>query len=294
MNYNHNNKSIPVVSVCTTTFNNAPYTRECIEGILMQKTNFPFELIINDDCSTDGTTEILREYEAKYPDIVKPVYHDENLYSKGITDVYNIFCFSKAKGKYIACCDGDDYWIDPLKLQKQYDIMEANPQYSLCHHNYKILCDGEIRESHKASPKIMGLEEAADCGNIQSSSMFFRNYGIGLVPKEISFPHIVYQFFWALRLAEFGDIYYIDEPMDMYRVHDGGLYSGSSQKKRIDMALGNIENMIMWYKYKKMPNIVKILKSRGRRSANRFARKSIRNFNIKELFYLACWYSKFI
>ena len=130
--------NMPLVSVCTLAYNHAPYIRECLDGILMQKTNFAFELLIHDDASTDGTADIIREYEAKYPDIVKPIYQTENQYSKGVK-VSITYQFPRAKGKYIALCEGDDYWTDPLKLQKQVDFMEANPDYGLCYTSINML-----------------------------------------------------------------------------------------------------------------------------------------------------------
>ena len=122
--------SKPIVSICSITYNHAPYIRQCLDGFLMQKTNFPFEIIINDDCSTDGTTEIIKEYAAKYPDLIKPVFHDENQYQKGVRGMYVKYVFPKAQGKYLALCEGDDYWIDPLKLQKQVDFLESHPNIS--------------------------------------------------------------------------------------------------------------------------------------------------------------------
>ena len=127
----------PLVSVLTLAYNQAPYIRECLNGILMQKTNFAFELLIHDDASTDGTADIIREYEAKYPDIIKPIYQKENQYTRG-GKIMERFMYPRAKGKYIALCEGDDYWTDPLKLQKQVDFMEANPEYSLCFHACSI------------------------------------------------------------------------------------------------------------------------------------------------------------
>ena len=128
------NSNKPLVSICSITYNHAPYIRQCLDGMLMQQTDFTFEIIINDDCSTDGTTEIIREYAERYPEIVKPVFHEENQYQKGVRGMFATFVFPKAKGKYIALCEGDDYWIDPLKLQKQVDFLEANPNYSVCFH----------------------------------------------------------------------------------------------------------------------------------------------------------------
>ena len=133
--------SEPVVSICSITYNHAPYIRQCLDGFLMQKTNFPFEIIINDDCSTDGTTEIIKEYAEKYPDLIKPIFHEENQYKKGVRGMFVKYVFPKAQGKYLALCEGDDYWIDPQKLQKQVDFLEAHPDYLLCGTNGLILWD---------------------------------------------------------------------------------------------------------------------------------------------------------
>lgn len=120
----------PLVSICCITYNHASYIRQCLDGFLMQKTSFPFEIIINDDCSVDGTTEIIREYADKYPNLIRPVYHDENQYQKGIRGMFQKFIFPIAKGKYIAMCEGDDYWIDSMKLQNQVEFLNNNPNIS--------------------------------------------------------------------------------------------------------------------------------------------------------------------
>ncbi len=110
----------PVVSVICLTYNHAPYIKECLDGFLMQKTDFTFEVIIHDDASTDGTTDIIREYAAKYPDIIKPIIQAENQYSKhhDFNKILQV-CIDRSKGKYIAMCEGDDYWTDSLKFHKQ-------------------------------------------------------------------------------------------------------------------------------------------------------------------------------
>lgn len=106
-----------------------------MDGFLMQQTDFPIEILIHDDCSTDGTTEIIREYEARYPDLIFPLYEDVNQYQQGKATEIDFYNYRRAQGKYIAYCEGDDYWTDPLKLQKQVDFMEANLDYSVCFHN---------------------------------------------------------------------------------------------------------------------------------------------------------------
>lgn len=122
-----------VVSVICSTYNHEKYVRDALEGFVMQKTTFPFEVLIHDDASTDRTQDIIREYEAKYPELIKPIYQTENQYQKpnGVFIIKG-FQTSRAGGKYVAFCEGDDYWTDPLKLQKQYDFMEGHPDYTLC------------------------------------------------------------------------------------------------------------------------------------------------------------------
>lgn len=138
----------PLVSICCITYNHAQFIRKCLDGFLMQKTDFPIEILIHDDCSTDGTTEIIREYEAKYPDLIFPLYEEENQYQQGKAAEIDLYNYRRARGKYIAYCEGDDYWTDLLKLQKQVDFMEANPEYSVCWHRSKqfIVETGEYVE----------------------------------------------------------------------------------------------------------------------------------------------------
>lgn len=121
-----------MVSIRCTTYNQEPYIRQCLDGFVMQKTNFRFEAIVHDDASTDGTADIIREYAERYPDIIKPIFETENQYSKhdgSLTCIMN----AHMHGKYIAVCEGDDYWVDPSKLQKQVDFLENNPEYGLVH-----------------------------------------------------------------------------------------------------------------------------------------------------------------
>ncbi len=126
------------VSVVCNAYNHELYIRDALDGFLMQKTSFPFEVLIHDDASTDNTAAIIREYEEKYPDIIKPIYQTENQYSKGLEFIAK-FQYSRVKGKYVAFCEGDDYWTDPLKLQKQYDIMEQHPEVDICAHGADVV-----------------------------------------------------------------------------------------------------------------------------------------------------------
>ena len=121
----------PLVSIVCAVFNHGPFLRNALDGFLNQQVNFPFEILVHEDASTDNSAEIIRDYETKYPDLIYPVYQTENQYSQGIP-IEASFLYPRARGKYIALCEGDDYWTDPLKLQKQVDYMEAHPECTMC------------------------------------------------------------------------------------------------------------------------------------------------------------------
>ena len=127
----------PLVSICCLVYNHGPYLRDCFEGFVKQQTTFPFEILVHDDASTDHSADIIREYTAKYPHLFKPIYQTENQYSKGIR-VTNQYQYPRAQGKYIALCEGDDYWTNPDKLQMQVDWLEAHSDYSMCCSNAYI------------------------------------------------------------------------------------------------------------------------------------------------------------
>lgn len=150
----------PLVSISCLAFNHEKFIRKALDGFVMQETNFPFEILIHDDASTDGTAEIIQEYQSRFPELIKPIYQKENQWKKGLrgSAVHN---FPRAKGKYIALCEGDDYWTDPTKLQRQVDFLESHADYVLVSENALVLnthintqynfsnvqeCDIEIQE----------------------------------------------------------------------------------------------------------------------------------------------------
>lgn len=128
----------PIVSICCLTYNHKQHLRKALDSFLMQQAEFAFEVLIHDDASTDGTTEIIKEYEQKYPLIFKPIYQAENQWSKGFRALSSTYNFPRAKGKYIAMCEGDDYWTDPYKLQKQVDFMERHPECSMVFTGFEV------------------------------------------------------------------------------------------------------------------------------------------------------------
>lgn len=165
MNQDEGKNTMPLmVTIRCITYNHEPYIRQCLEGFVMQKTNFRFEAIVHDDASTDGTAAIIREYAAKYPDIIKPIYETENQYSKHDGSLRRIMD-AHMRGKYIALCEGDDYWIDPLKLQKQVDFLEANPEYGLVH-TYFNYVDTQNRIIPPPEPFYEKLQERVFDGYI--------------------------------------------------------------------------------------------------------------------------------
>lgn len=148
----------PLVSICCITYNHAPFIRKCLDGFLMQKAPSCLpedakmsdwcEILIHDDCSTDGTTEIIKEYAAKYPDLIFPLYEEENQYSKGGAGKMDLYNYKRVRGKYIAYCEGDDYWTEPQKLQIQVDFLEDHSDYSVTFHRCKHLnvADGSMKD----------------------------------------------------------------------------------------------------------------------------------------------------
>lgn len=204
-----------LLSVCLITYNQEKFIRNAIESILMQKVNFDWELIIADDCSTDGTREILKEYKEKHPDIIKLI-----LQKKNVGPAKNhIELISTPKSKYIALCDGDDYWTDSLKLQKQVDFLEANQDYVLCFHQIKILKNnGTIVDDFitKVPENYETIDTLAKLGNyIHTPTVVYRNI-ISEFPLDFKTAPIGDYFLYML-LAKSGKLGYLNESMAVYR-----------------------------------------------------------------------------
>lgn len=170
------NKDVKV-SVCCAVYNHEKYLRKCLDGFIMQKTNFAFEVLINDDKSIDSSAEIIKEYYEKYPDIIVPVFQTENQYSKGVQILDDIL-LPMAKGRYIALCEGDDYWCDENKLQLQYDYMESDKDCVMCLHNTVFhYLDGSHKDGLFNNWKdihILNAEELFLEWIVHTSSFFIR------------------------------------------------------------------------------------------------------------------------
>ena len=140
-----NDMEQPMVTVWCLTYNQKDFIRDALDGFVMQKTSFPYEVIVHDDASTDGTTDIVRDYAAKYPEVIKPMVETENQWQKGgLKHIISILNEKHRRGKYIAFCEGDDYWTDSEKLQRQVDFLESHPDYSMCFHSAKKKFETDI------------------------------------------------------------------------------------------------------------------------------------------------------
>ncbi len=230
------NSSDILVSVCCITYNQEAYIRDALEGFVNQKTDFAYEVLIHDDASTDRTADIIREYAGRYPNLIFPILQTENQYSKGLTNVSGTFNFPRARGKYIAMCEGDDYWTDEHKLQKQVDYLEANPGCSLCFHSAKVEVQGKALTEHAMRPYkgscMISPEEIIDktSGYPTASLMFYREMVDALPDFYVNAP--IADIPLQLLSANRGWGWYIDEPMCVYRL--GGAASWTSLMKQGD------------------------------------------------------------
>ena len=241
-----------LVSIKCLVYNHEPYLRQCLDGFVMQKTSFAFEAIVHDDASTDNSAAIIREYAEKYPDIIKPIYETENQYSKHDGSLRRIMDSAiSPSSKYLAICEGDDYWTDPLKLQKQYDIMEKHPDCTICFNRVQAVYEDGI------TPEFMipSIKSALCSGYIQLDNLIKEEFDLGrwcfqtssfFVTKAISNGYITFKK-ENLPSFPYGDLplimfaltegmgYFIDETMGCYRRFSGGFCSSlqANREKKI-------------------------------------------------------------
>lgn len=215
-----------MVSVVIAAFNHGKYIGQALDNILAQRCDFRIEILINEDKSTDNTAEILKQYEAKYPGIFRIVYQPENVYSKGIKPWCHIL-FPMAHGKYIAICDGDDYWDDVTKLQKQVDFLEANPDYVVTYHDAKVV-DGSgtlIKDSKLPDDRKRDFtsDEVMTGIFLLTVSMVFRNV-LREFPPEIGKVANGDSFIISM-LGQYGKGKYMNDVSPaVYRIHQGGVW----------------------------------------------------------------------
>ena len=216
-----------LLSVCIITYNHGKYIREAIEGVLMQKVNFNFEIIIADDYSLDDTRQIIIEYKEKFPKLFKIILQERNV--GAAQNWYDLL--SMAKAKYISYFEGDDYWVDPLKLQKQINILESNEKYSACVHQTQLLIKGKLGNLFNENvPQIIKMNDLYEGRLFHTASCIFKKSVLDYFPKN-SIMMASGDRFLNFCIAIKGPIYFMEETMCIYRKHDKGISSNMTPKK---------------------------------------------------------------
>lgn len=248
------------VSICCLVYNHEKYLRQCLEGFINQKTNFKYEVLIHDDASTDNSREIIKEYVGKYPEIFKPLYQQENQTSKGKKVSYE-FQYPRITGKYVAWCEGDDYWTDEMKLQKQYDMLEQYAEKVFCTHIVRIVTEsGELMERtfpgstdlpmHIESEEWVSMLLGDFSYPFQTSSYFARadvlkkflnNYPDFIKKAKVGDTPLM------LLYATFGGCIFLREEMSCYRRQSNGSWS-RRMRTNMDMKMRTILAEIAMYK----------------------------------------------
>lgn len=232
----------PLVSIVCHSYNHAGFVKDALNGFLMQRTDFPFEIVVHDDASDDGTAKIIEDYAERFPRILRPILQKENQFSQGRRPAW--FSFPAAKGKYIAICEGDDYWLDEDKIARQASFLERNPAFSVCGHDAIIVKDGllsahskllhEQRRDYDANALQKG-------GYVLSATAMFANKIAEYAPEQshiLNGDNLMFS-----RLGEFGGAKYMDDVGPAaYRVHGGGVWSSLGERHKIAARI----NTLFW------------------------------------------------
>jgi glycosyltransferase involved in cell wall biosynthesis len=222
------------VTALVVTYNHRPFIAEALESALRQQTRFPYEILISEDCSTDGTRDIVVDYQQRYPERIRLILSEKNLRSNAVV----ARGIREARGEFVAILDGDDLWTSPYKLQVQADFLDANANCALCFHNAKVVHEDGSRAPWLWTPpgqkQISNIEDIWRGNFIATASAMFRLASIKHIPAwyDSLFPITD----WPLYIlaAEHGSIGYIDEVMSLYRYHAGGLYSAKTEAEKLD------------------------------------------------------------
>lgn len=245
--------TIPLVSIDCITYNHENYIRDAIEGFLMQKATFPVEILIHDDASTDNTANIIREYEKKYPQLFKPIYQIENQYSQKsgiITKIQN----DRVRGKYIAKCEGDDYWTDPLKLQKQVDFLENNPDYGIVHTDFNYV---DIKNNIIGVPNISlynNLDDRIKNGYIWDYLLNTKGFILTCtVCYRTNLKLMPYTYFYDiglfLTISRQSKVMYFPDITASYRRNDLGVMLSNPKAVSRKMGLNLLFQLYSYYKH---------------------------------------------
>lgn len=239
----------PLVSIVCATYQHKNFIRDALNSFLMQKTSFPFEIIVRDDASTDGTKEIVEEYAELYSNIIKPIFERENQYSKGVRPLR--ITMAAAKGEFIAFCEGDDYWCDDAKLEKQIGIMRSQSECVVTYHDAIHLSTATDAKPkfrlHDDGRKGFTSEQLLQYSYMPTLTLCFKNV-IGNMPDEHSKVKNGDTFLISL-LGQYGSAVYVpDIKPAMYREHDGGIWSGLADKDKRISSITTCYWLSMYYK----------------------------------------------
>ncbi|MGN1157361.1 MAG: glycosyltransferase [Agathobacter sp.] len=239
-----------ILSVYCLTYNHEKFIRKTLDGFINQVTKYKYEVIIHDDASTDGTPEIIKEYEEKYPNIIKAVYQKENQYSKG-TRIYKNIIEPKLSGKYTAICEGDDYWCDEKKVELQVEYLETHPECSLCVHNTLLINEtGESLQKYINQYKTdmdysySDVIEAGGSGLFHTSSFMYRTEDRRKMPSDDFAIEGIGDYPLAIYLSMIGKVHYIGRIMSCYRWGTVGGWTSRS-KGNPELQLKHCDNVIM-------------------------------------------------
>lgn len=241
------------VSVIITTYNQEEYIATALEGAIGQKTNFEYEILIHDDASTDKTAEIINKYAEKYPKLIIPFYEEKNQFAQ--CEKYLSCMLEKCRGKYIATCDGDDYWIDDNKLQLQYDFMETHYDFSLCTHNTKIVdaINGKERLyfNNRETGELSGGEIIEHVGGVfHTSSHFFRRKDWYDKHQGRDLPDMCR----VCYLVDMGRVWCFNEVMSVYRLNTKGSWTITTNDNNYNLMADFISRMQFFDRYDKETN----------------------------------------
>lgn len=232
-----NSPTLPLVSIVCITYNHEPYLRKALDGFLMQKTNFPYEIILAEDCSTDGTRQICEEYKAKYPELITYICRTHNV---GVVENERQ-AIEASRGKYLAFCEGDDYWIEPKKLQWQVDFLESNYDYAVVFHQHgRCVKNNEIVKyipSHEMMEKFpngfdITHENLFSPWVTQYLSMMCRKiYYDNELPKQFAYWRDTHQVYYLLKQGKGRMMSFLG---GIYRITSDGMFTNKSQRQMVD------------------------------------------------------------